>query len=283
MTQNILTGIADEAGADIDSQIAAHRDLGWNAIELRLINGRNAAGDLAQDQFDAAAARIEEAGLTVTGFASAIGNWSRKIGDDFSRDVTELRTAIPRMQRFGTKFIRTMSWVGTGVDDSDWRNEVFRRYRELASIAEDGGVLLAHENCTGWAGQSARHMRDLLEAVDSPNLVVLFDIGNTLSYGQSTWSFYQEIKDQIRYVHIKDSLRNGGYAFPGEGDAIVPEVVGDLLKTGYNGVFSIEPHIANIVHDGGAKASPEEMYQSYLRYGRMAMELLAAVRPSSSG
>lgn len=269
-----LSGIADEAGRGIDAQIAAHRELGWDAIELRLIDGLNVAGALPDDAFEAAADALEEAGLQVTGFASAIGNWSRPIGDDFQRDVDDLKISIPRMQRLGTRFIRTMSWVGTGVDDATWRDETIRRYRELARIAEDGGIYLAHENCTGWAGQSARHQRELFEAVDSEHLVLLFDTGNTISHGYEPWPYYTGVKDLIRYLHVKDCRRNpegGGssdYAYPGEGDARVRDVLDDLLASGYQGTIAIEPHVASIVHEGGGDAPESEKYDSYLRYGR---------------
>lgn len=278
-----LTGIADEAGRDIDTQIGAHKELGWDAIELRLIDGKNAAGDLPEADFQRAAERIEAAGLQVTGFASAIGNWSRKIEDDFQRDLDELRTAIPRMHRVGARFIRIMTWVGGAVEEHEWRDEAIRRCRELARMAADGGIWLAHENCTGWGGLSAQNMRALIEAVDSPNLVTLFDIGNTVGYGFDTMAFYRDIKDLIRYVHIKDARRNpegGGsedFTYPGEGDAHVREILADLIGSGYAGVVSIEPHVASIVHKGTTDASPEEVRSSYIRYGRMAAELLAGI------
>ncbi len=283
MANILLTGIADEAGGDIETQIGAHRELGWNAIEVRMIDGNNATGDLPRADFDRAAEAIEAAGLQVVGFASAIGNWSRNINDDFQRDVDELKTAIPRMQRFGTRFIRIMSWVGEGVAEDAWRDEAVRRCRELARIAADGGVWLAHENCTGWGGLSGKNMRALIEAVDSPHFVALYDTGNPVSYGLDPMAFYREVKDLIRYVHIKDARRNpegepsSDYTYPGEGDGCVREILSDLIAAGYEGIASIEPHVASIVHSGEVKAAPEEIRASYLRYGRKAAELLAAL------
>lgn len=269
-----LSGLADEAGRGIDAQIEAHRELGWNAIELRLVDGRNVAGELPDDAFEEVATKVEAAGLEVTGFGSAIGNWSRPIDGDFARDVHDLEVAIPRMRRLGTRYIRTMSWVGNGVDDARWRDETIRRYRELARLAEAGGVVLGHENCTGWAGQSARHQRELIEAVGSDHLGVLFDTGNTISHGYEPWPYYTGVKDLIRYVHVKDCRRNprgGGssdYAYPGEGDALVRPILEDLLTGGYTGTIAIEPHVASIIHEGGDDVPEAEKYASYLRYGR---------------
>ena len=36
-----LTGIADEASQKIETQIQVTKQLGWNAIESRFINGKN--------------------------------------------------------------------------------------------------------------------------------------------------------------------------------------------------------------------------------------------------
>ena len=275
-----ISGIADEAGKDIVSQIRAHKELGWDAIELRFIGGVNVAAALPDDEFETVVSAVKDSGLEVTGFASAVGNWSRNIKEDFAQDVDELKTAITRMNRFGTKFIRTMSWVGDGATDSEWRDESICRYKELAKIAEDGGVILAHENCTGWAGQSAEHQRTLIEEVGSENLSVLFDIGNTVGYGYDPWEYYQGVKDLLCYVHIKDCKVNpaGGksdlFTYPGEGDAQVKKILSDLKASGYDGVVSIEPHVAAIAHDSSVKPSDEEMFNSYVKYGRMTTELV---------
>lgn len=280
----ILTGIADESGESIERQILAHQELGWSAIELRTVHGRNVASSLSDCDFDRVVDAVTEAGLVVPAFASEIGNWSRSIASGFEQDVEDLRRAIPRMNRLGARYLRTMSWVGDGVADHRWRREAIRRYRELSRIAADGGIYLAHENCTGWAGQSADHTRQLIEEVSSDHLVVLFDIGNTISHGHEPWTFYSGIKDLIRYLHLKDCRRNpdGGrsqdYTYPGDGDAMVREVIGDLLSSGYDGVISIEPHIAKVIHDATSLPNPHRMYASYLEYARRFVELVKNVR-----
>lgn len=284
-----LTGIADEAGKDIRTQIKAHQELGWQEIEIRLINGQNAStAKLSDADFDAAVDAIATAGLTVTGFGSAIGNWSRPIAGDFAVDIADLKIAIRRMQRVNCKFIRTMSWVQKDTPEAQWREEGIRRYKELTKLAEDGGIVLLHENCTGWACGSAEQMVEFHEAVNSPALGVLYDIGNVVGHGcRDPWGFYQTIRPLIQYVHIKDtrydphSNHSSNYAFPGEGDALVPRIVADLLRTGYDGTFAIEPHIATVVHAGGAAATPQEMYDAYLKYGRMAQAIVDAAAASA--
>jgi sugar phosphate isomerase/epimerase len=280
-----LSGLADEAADGIVGQIAAHRELGWKALELRLLDGRQFSGPaVSDDDFARAMDAIEAAGMRVSGFASAIGNWSRPIHGDFAVDLADLRVLLPRMRRAKTRFVRTMGWMQAGATDAEWRDEGIRRYREMAKLAADADVLLLHENCEGWGGTSPANARAFMEAVDHPNVRYLFDIGNTVSYGLPTLPFYEAVKPFIAYVHIKDARRNpaGGkssdFTYPGQGDALVREVLTDLLRTGYTAGVSIEPHVASIVHLGeGTKASPEERFASYVKYGRALEDLLRSL------
>ncbi len=281
-----LSGISDEAADDIQGQISAHLELGWPCLELRQIGGRQASTALLPDEeFEEAIQSIETAGLRVSGFASAIGNWSRPIGGDFEVDVADLRLLAKRMKRAGTTFVRTMSWVGDGVALEHWRDEGVRRYRVLAELAREAGIQLLHENCEGWGGLSGAHTREFLERIDHPNVGVLFDIGNTVAYGLDPLEYYLQVKDLIRYVHVKDCRRNpaggksGDYTLPGEGDACVREILSDLIASGYAAGVSIEPHVASIIHLGGSQASPEFRRSSYLQYGRTLESLLVDIGP----
>ncbi len=279
------SGISDEAGQDIATQIKAHRELGWQHLELRMIDGTNLT-QLDDAAFDAVYGAVTDAGMTVSCFASAIANWARPITCDPAIDMEDLKQAIPRMKRFGTTFIRVMSYPNdpdNPVDEKTWRNESISRMKTLARIAEDGGVVLVHENCSGWGGLSAENSNILLREVDSPALKVVFDTGNPVTYGQNAWEYYQEVQPDIVYVHIKDAKKVDGedqYCMCGDGDGYVNEIVGDLLKRGYDGGFSIEPHLAAVIHSGQKAESADLLYKSYTDYGRRLMEIVEAVKPA---
>jgi hypothetical protein len=46
------------------------------------------------------------------------------------------------------------------------------------------------------------------------------------------------------------------------------------LATGYDGGFSIEPHLAAIIHTGQQASSDEQLYNSYVNYGRKLMDIV---------
>ena len=278
-----FSGIADEASAPLAGQIDAHRELGWKHVEMRSVDGVNVT-DLCDEVFDDVAQKLTSAALAVSCFASQLGNWSRPIIKRPDIDAQELACAIPRMQQLGCRFIRTMSYPNAGWPQQKWRDEAVARLKELASMAERGDVILVHENCEGWASQGPEQTLQLLERVGSGNLKLLWDTGNAVSHRQDTWAFYSAVRDHVVYVHVKDGVLEGDsmrYTYPAEGAGRVREVIGDLLERGYQGGFSIEPHMAAIVHEGKAASEADSAHQIYIEYGRRLMSLLDKVKQKS--
>ena len=185
--------------------------------------------------------------------------WARPIDSDFSLDIDELKRVAPRMRQAGTKFLRIMSYPNSEsnpLSRSEWRNEAVRRLKELAKIAEGEGIILGHENCSGY-GETPEGYLDLVEAVNSPALQLIFDTGNNSLHDNNTevtWDYYQKCREQITHVHIK-------CAKPGENgddfvtcyvdeDPVQERILKDLEATGYDGWLSIEPHIKAAIHAG---------------------------------
>jgi sugar phosphate isomerase/epimerase len=276
-----FSGIADESGDDLATQIKAHNELGWKHIELRNIDSIGVA-DLCDRAFDALVDALGEAGIAVSCFAAQLCNWSRPITKHPDIDRHELERAVPRMQRLGCPFIRSMSYPNAGWPEDEWRDEVVARLKMLAGIAQDGGVTIVHENCNGWGGLGAGQTLELLERVGSPAMKLVWDTGNPIGHRQDPWEYYSAIKDHVVYVHIKDGImRDDGhvdYTYPGEGEGRVADVLTDLLARGYDGGVSIEPHIAAVVHVGKAASDAEGAYGKYVEYGRRLMALVDRVK-----
>lgn len=278
-----FSGIADEAGASIATQIQAHREIGWEHIEIRNVDGTNLT-DLSDEDFAKVAQQVEEAGFKVSCFASQLANWSRPIDTDMQKDVEELGRAVQRMSRFGTRFIRCMSYPNADPPwkEEDWRKESIRRMKILARMAEEADVILVHENCSGWGGMGPRQSCELLEEVGSDHLKLVFDTGNPAQYKQDAWEYYEAVRGDVVYVHIKDYRipENGQEVavFPGEGVCYVREIVKDLLERGYDGGFSIEPHITSVIHLQQEAKDPELAYRTYVEYGKRLEALVRDAR-----
>ena len=287
-----LTGFADEAAKDIDGQIRATKELGWENIESRTINGVQMT-DISDAEFDVVYGKLQDAGVKINCFGSAVCNWGKKIDEPFDSSLAEARRAIPRMQRLGTKLIRIMSFAVLKDRESDdqMEEERFKRLRELQKMFTDVGITPVHENCMNYGGMGWTYTLKLLENV--PGLKLVYDTGNPVTAfdrtkpkpwpRQSSWEFYSHVKEHVAYVHIKDGWHDEEtdkdvFTYPGEGKGDVRRIVKDLIANGYDGGFSIEPHMAVVFHDASGETEAEAQYAIYVEYGRRMGRMVSEIK-----
>lgn len=253
-----FTGFTDEAERSLEGQISTLREVGWSAIELRLIDGKNVC-DFTDGEWKGAWDRLQAEKIQIVGFGGQIANWARPIDSDFNLDIDELKRVAPRMREAGSRFLRIMSYPNSQTNPlsrNEWRNEAVRRLKELSTIAEGEGIVLGHENCSGY-GETPEGYLELVEAVNSPALQLIFDTCNNSLHDNNievTWDYYQKCRDQIAHVHIKCAKpgENGGdyvTCYVDE-DPVQERILKDLEATGYDGWLSIEPHIKAAIHAG---------------------------------
>jgi L-ribulose-5-phosphate 3-epimerase len=127
-----------------------------------------------------------------------------------------------------------LAFFGKGdlKNDTPGRNEVIRRLKAIAPKAEKAGVILGLET---WLDMN-EHLY-ILDKVDSPNVQVYYDLGNSSHRG---YDIYKEIRalgnKRICEVHAKDYA---GKLF-GQGQVDFWEVRRALDDIGYRGWIHIE-------------------------------------------
>lgn len=274
----VLAGLTDEAAASLDGQLAVVRTLGWTAVEIRSVDGVPLA-ELPRDEVGTMARRLAESGTRAVCLASRIGNWARPITSDFAQDLDELRVLEEYADLLDCRRVRVMSYPNDGLSDAEWGRRAVERLRRLTDRAESAGLTLLHENCAGWAGDDAARALRLLEEVDSPALRLLFDIGNGVPYGYRAAGLLRPLLPYVDHVHVKDAVRDAAgdtaYTLPGDGEAEVRTCLRMLAEAGYDGAYSIEPHLAVRPHEGLARPG-EDAADLFVRAGRRLAELLDA-------
>lgn len=292
----IFTGIADEAGSLIDTQIKATRELGWKHIEARNfeVSGfpKGNLHDIPDSAFEQVVDKLQASGVGIYCFGSAIANWGKKIDQPF--DLAEVSRAIPRMQRLETRFVRIMSYAVREAEDQ-MAAERFRRLREITRMFLDAGLQPLHENCMNYGGMGWPYTLELLEKV--PGLKLVFDTANPVFNDdrskprpwqkQDAWEFWEHVREHVEHIHVKDAIWNNArndadYTFPGKGAGAVRRILKDALQRGYDRAISIEPHVAVVFHDTTVSASAEGQYQSYVEYGRQLMALVDEIQKEIS-
>ncbi len=289
-----LTGLADEAGSNIDVQIKATKEIGWENIEARNVevDGFPTANlhEIPEEAFEIVVGKLQDAGVKINCFGSTIANWGKKIDEPFDSSWGEAQRSVKRMERLGTKQVRVMSFaIREGEDQME--DERFRRLRELVKLFGDSGMTVVHENCMNYGGMGWPYTQKLLENV--PGLKLVFDTGNPVfnpDYTkpeprprQDPWEFYEHVKDEIVHVHVKDLIfdtekQDATYTFPGEGQAKVREILTDMIKNGYDGGISIEPHMAVVFHDANVTSDAEAQYNNYVEYGKRMTAMVESIQ-----
>lgn len=291
-----LTGFADEAADDLAGQIRATQQLGWRHIEARSIDGCN-IHDLPQERFEEVAEQLAQAGIGVNCFGSAIANWGKQITDPFDATLAEVRRAIPRMKRLGAGLVRIMSYavLKDRLAEDQLEEMRFERLRTITQMFLDEGLQPVHENCMNYGGMGWPYTLRLVENV--PGLKLVFDTGNPVFAldrskpqphpMQSSWEFYEHVRELVAYVHVKDAIYHapaseddgGGpeYTFPGEGSGDVRRILQDLITRGYDGGISIEPHMGTVFHEDNSKRSPAERMEVYVEYGHRLERMIRSL------
>ncbi len=280
-----FTGFADEAEKTLGGQISTLKEVGWSAIELRLVDGGNIC-DQTDDEWKAMRDQLGEAGIGIVGFGGQIGNWARPITGDFQTCVDELRRVAPRMNEVGARYLRIMSYPNDAdapLDNEAWKVETIRRIKELAIIAEGEGVVLGHENCSGY-GQTPEGFMELVEGVGSEAFRLIFDTGNNSLHDndiESTWRYYDACRSQVDHVHIKCAKpgsdgRDHVTCYPEE-DPVQSRILADLESHGYDGWLSIEPHIKAAVHAGKDVDDSGDGRKVWVDYARRLETLVAGI------
>ena len=183
-----------------------------------------------------------------------------EVGDaTFEDHVSGLRRCIVLAKTLGTNIVRIMGckkemilfgyngaedWIVTA---GAW-DKLVKLMAVPVQIAEEEGVTLVVETGNNAMITSGFLARKLIDELDSSHLKLLWDIPNTMYCTDVPFpDAYNEIRDYIGHIHIKDAKADiaratvGFYAL-GEGDVApyLEPIANALKRDGYVGAISYE-------------------------------------------
>ncbi|MFQ5753851.1 MAG: sugar phosphate isomerase/epimerase family protein, partial [bacterium] len=177
----------------------------------------------------------------------------------YQKHMQALKRCIKIAKAFGTDLVRVMScrkemiifgyngaekWVASS---GAWE-KLLKLMEAPVNLAEEEGITLAVETgnnamvTSGWLGKK------LIDDLGTKHLKIIWDIPNTLYCTDVPYpDAYEEIKDYIGHIHIKDCKANIAHATVrfcrlGEGDMApyLEGIAAALKKDRYPGVVSLE-------------------------------------------
>jgi len=199
-----------------------------------------------EGDLDALRAMADKYGLTMSCIVGAGSIAPRQMVDptDHDRVVAQFKDAVKVAHKLGCKALIGLS--GNERDDVSREKQaeyVVQCLKRLAPIAEDEDVVIVMEalnvlvNHPGYFLVTTEHTMEILEAVDSPNVKMCFDIYHQqISEGNVIRNIRNNI-DRIGHFHVGD---NPGRNQPGTGELNYKNIFKAIHETGYSGFVALE-------------------------------------------
>lgn len=256
-----LSGFADEIDPDLQTQCNVLAELGIRYVEFRSAWDINVL-DLSDDQIEEAASILAANNLSVSSIGSPIGKIN--IEDDFDAHVIRMDRALFVARKLNAPYIRVFSFfLRPDQSPAVHRDEVIRRMRVLAEMAQAAGVVLLHENEKEIFGDIPERVLDIVESVNLPSLKLAWDAANFVQVGVIPFTeAYPILRPHTVYIQIKDAVLETGEVVPaGQGDGQLRATIKALAADGFDGFFSMEPHLGSAHHLGGF-SGPEDFVRA---------------------
>ena len=246
-----LSGFADEIDPDLQTQCDVLTELGIRYVEFRSAWDINVL-NLDDGQIDEVVRILTRNNLSVSSIGSPIGKIN--IEDDFTAHLIRMDRALTVARKLNAPYIRVFSFfLRPDQPPAVHRDEVIRRMRVLADMAHTAGVVLLHENEKQIFGDVPDRVLDIVESVNLPSLKLAWDAANFVQVGVTPFTeAYPILRPHTAYIQIKDAVMATGDVVPaGEGDGQLRDTIRALATDGFDGFFSMEPHLGSAHHLGG--------------------------------
>jgi sugar phosphate isomerase/epimerase len=255
-----IAAITDEFTPDLEQALRAMHKIGMTGAELRVISGKNIM-DLSEDELKKTRDLLQKHSMTVVSIASPILKCvlpgAPEVDTRFQQDVFASKHSFedqPRLaehafkiaKMMGAQIVRVFSYWRS-VEPEKCFDGVLKAVSELADNASKENLIIGLENehaCNvGTAVEAAR----VLNAVNHPNLKLVWDPANALVGGENPYpGGYRALPaDRIVHVHVKDCHMEGHKPIWGPVGTRAVDwkgQIGSLLQDGYKGWLSLETH-----------------------------------------
>lgn len=255
-----LAAITDEFTPDLERALDAMAAIGMTGAEFRVLWGKNIM-DLTDEEVKRATELAKARGIRVLSIASPLLKCvlpgDHQIDTRFQQDIFAskhtfddqprlMERALQLSEMTGAKIIRVFSYWRT-MQPELCHDAICEAVTKLADQAKPHGVIIGLENEHACNIGTASEAKRVLDAVQHPNLKLVWDPANMLVGGEEPFPMGYEIlpKDRIVHVHAKDCHMEGHK--PVWGPVGTRQVdwkgqIAALLRDGYTGAVSLETH-----------------------------------------
>jgi hydroxypyruvate isomerase len=223
-----------ESGSDLSDRVAAAKKAGFDEVEFHLWRDK---------PMDRIANALNVNNVRVTCFSV---DPRRSLVDPAEHDelVQAVRDTIEAGKPLGSPpMIVASGFRVQGLTHEQQHRNAIVGLRRIADVAESAGVMLLLEPLNNRVELPMIYLSgttqalDLIEAVDSPNLRLLYDMYHSAVMGESVPGVLAGRMQLVHHVQVADT--NGRHE-PGTGDIDWESAITELTRMGYDGAIGFE-------------------------------------------
>jgi sugar phosphate isomerase/epimerase len=260
-----LGAITDEISDRLERSLDLLNEWGLQDVEIHTLWG-SSIERLEAGEVERLRQLLDEHGLRTCMLSSTVflrcrildgplpAAWDRRfdsIPGTYTDHVAALCRCLETAAALGAPLVRVFGFWPEEGNPAALGEEVVTRLRDAADLAARHGIVLALENCPHSQLDHTRKVLEVLEAVRSPWLRLLWDPSNAWRCGERDLvGLIDRAMPHLAHMHLKGIRLGGGHAAGrtyvplDEGEIDYRQLLGGVLAAGYRGVFSLEPHYA---------------------------------------
>jgi hydroxypyruvate isomerase len=242
-----------EEHADMPSRIRAAKAAGYDTAEFHLWRDKD---------IDGIAAALAETGVRLTGICV---DPRRSLVDPAQHGelLDAVRDSLVVAKQLGSPpMIVASGFTREGVSDQEHFDAAVSVLSQAAALAEEAGVMLMLEPLNDRVDHPGMYLvstskgLDLVEAVNSPNLRLLYDLYHSTVMEEDMATVLSGRMHLVHHIQIADMPGRGE---PGTGEIDWPSLLASLKALGYQGGLGLEyrpsmPALASLAQTKAALA-----------------------------
>ena len=255
-----LVAIGDEIGTTIEEQIESLKLANIQYIEIRKINDKY-LWEFTQQELLELKKILEKENIKVMTLDSPVGK--KTMTYERKKELFEIYIKMSKI--FKNKYIRIFSNIGKELTEESIKASI-KQYCKKAKKAKIE-LIMENERKT-----FAKSPKDCLELIENENNInILFDPENAFFEGYEILEEYEKSKKRITYIHLRDfDTKLSQYAYLGNGDLRVKELLDKLKNDEFNNIISIETHLPM---NNSGKTKQELFLKSMENFNEIIKEL----------
>lgn len=255
----IVSVIGDEVAHSFENQVKVLSSLGIKNIEIRKIKGTNIV-ECDFISINNVIKLLRKSDLSVSMLSTNIGKRKR----DIAGNNTMFQRSLELGELLSCKYIRIFS------DLTPKAEETKKLLEQYIAMAKEKNIELLLENEIGTYADSPQHCKSLLQELEC-KLKILYDPGNFFRNGFDVLESYNNLKNYISYIHLKD-LKADTYEWTdiGEGDMQTKLLLRSLCNEKYMGYISLEPFLR--------MCEEEKRIKTFVRYYHNFENIYASIK-----